>query len=718
MFGSALILFTVNHLYFGLITPLYPDQIPSILQHLQTWSLYPGLIALGIIAHQTLFNQEMNTSLFYGYIILVCASFPLVFFDNTMLYSTLIIYGLAIEICMIILFDAIRKKAAGNFILLFSIISYSVGGMMVFMANLDLSIFAFFSANAFLVSLIAQPKDLGTRKSSMTEFFNLKQELQQTKKQLSNQEHTFKALFDEMVDPVMILDHKGIVLEATRRIKDYTGYAREELLHTNIMKSKLMTRKAKMIAMANLVKRMSGMHIPPYEINVVKKNGELLPVEINARKINFNGKHADMIVFRDISDRKRMEENLVESEKKYRELFNNLRDAMAKVDMNGMITECNPAFLSMLGYTFDEVQQLTYEDITPTKWHQKETEILNSQVIPYGYSELYKKEYRRKDGMVFPVELNTYLIKDHDQKPTGMWALVRDISDREAYQKRIHDLNDNLELKVKQRTMEVEKLLEQKNEFIHLLAHDLKNPMAAPLTLLPIIQKKVTDPKMQEIVDVTLRNINKMKQLIDDTLQLARIDDCSSTIALSAINLHDFIEKIETDNQDLLNTYQFHLQKSIPMQLSITGDPFQLEEVVNNLISNSVKYTKDTDERVIYINASEEKNEVIITVSDKGQGIPIDEQDHVFDKFYKTGTPRKGMNSTGLGLSLCRSIIERHGGRIWMESKGAGKGSSFSFALPKKTEVSRPVNECHDSHFIKIRKNIDDLLKKRQIDHI
>lgn len=211
-----------------------------------------------------------------------------------------------------------------------------------------------------------------------------------------------------------------------------------------------------------------------------------------------------------------------------------------------------------------------------------------------------------------------------------------------------------------------------------------------------------------------LRNVNKMKQLIDDTLQLARIDDCSSTIYYTSINLHDFMEKIEKDNQDLLNNYQFHLQKSITMQLSVTGDPFQLEEVVNNLISNAVKYTKDTDEQVIYINGYDDKDEVVVTVSDKGQGIPADKQTHVFDKFYKTGTPRKGMNSTGLGLSLCRSIMERYGGRIWVESKGEGKGSSFSFALPKKIDNKQLDPECTDSRFVTIRKNIDDLLKKRQ----
>ena len=133
---------------------------------------------------------------------------------------------------------------------------------------------------------------------------------------------------------------------------------------------------------------------------------------------------------RDISERKRAEEVRKESEQRYRELYENLRDGSAAVDTEGRIIQCNQRFLDMLGYTFDEVKALTYEDITPARWHAMEAEILTKQVVPRGYSELYEKEYIHKDKRVFPVELQTYLVKDAAGNRAGFWAFVRDISER------------------------------------------------------------------------------------------------------------------------------------------------------------------------------------------------------------------------------------------------------------------------------------------------
>ncbi|MBU0987748.1 MAG: PAS domain S-box protein, partial [Proteobacteria bacterium] len=118
------------------------------------------------------------------------------------------------------------------------------------------------------------------------------------------------------------------------------------------------------------------------------------------------------------------------SEKKYRQLYEGLRDGSAAVNMQGMITEFNPAFQKMLGYTEQEIYALTYTDITPAKWYAHEAAILERQVLTRGYSDIYEKEYRKKDGAVFPVELVTYLIRDEQGNPAGMWAIVRDLTHR------------------------------------------------------------------------------------------------------------------------------------------------------------------------------------------------------------------------------------------------------------------------------------------------
>jgi PAS domain S-box-containing protein len=119
-----------------------------------------------------------------------------------------------------------------------------------------------------------------------------------------------------------------------------------------------------------------------------------------------------------------------ESETKYRKLHESMMDGFVFVSMDGIIKEYNKSFLEMLGYTGEEILKLSYRDLTPAKWHSFEQNIVERQILTQEYSEVYEKEYRKKDGTVFPVELRTFLIKDETGSNIGMWAIVRDITER------------------------------------------------------------------------------------------------------------------------------------------------------------------------------------------------------------------------------------------------------------------------------------------------
>ncbi|MCB0153921.1 MAG: PAS domain S-box protein [Anaerolineae bacterium] len=118
-------------------------------------------------------------------------------------------------------------------------------------------------------------------------------------------------------------------------------------------------------------------------------------------------------------------------------LYENLLDAFASVDLNGQIQEANATFQALLGYTAEELRRLTYKELTPEKWHAFESHILQEQVMVQGYSQIYEKEYRRKDGTVFPVELRTFLIRAEGYQPVGMGTIVRDISERKRLEKEL-----------------------------------------------------------------------------------------------------------------------------------------------------------------------------------------------------------------------------------------------------------------------------------------
>jgi PAS domain S-box-containing protein len=144
-------------------------------------------------------------------------------------------------------------------------------------------------------------------------------------------------------------------------------------------------------------------------------------------------------VHEDITERKLIENALAGTEQRYHQLYEGMRDAFASIDLDGRITGFNPAFEKMIGFDSDEIYTLTFHDLTPEKWHAAEEEILKNQVLKRGYSDIYEKEYRQKNGSVIPVELRVNLIVGEGGIPQGMWAIIRDITQRKMDQKALQE---------------------------------------------------------------------------------------------------------------------------------------------------------------------------------------------------------------------------------------------------------------------------------------
>ena len=158
----------------------------------------------------------------------------------------------------------------------------------------------------------------------------------------------------------------------------------------------------------------------------------------------------------DIHERKQAEEALRASEAKYRLLHETMRDAFASADMEGHVLETNPAFRDLLGYSEAELRGRDYRKLTPVKWHAAEAKILAEQVLARGYSDVYQKEYLRKDGTTVPVELRTILIRDEAGRPAGMWASIRDVAARLRIEQALRQATGELERRVRERTAELE----------------------------------------------------------------------------------------------------------------------------------------------------------------------------------------------------------------------------------------------------------------------
>jgi len=413
---------------------------------------------------------------------------------------------------------------------------------------LNLSSFPLKDTNGNISGIIEYVRDVTERKK-------LEEELKETR------EH-FQTLFNAMVDPVVIIDSKGKFLEITDKVEEITGFKREELLGKNFLKTKIVTGKSKRTLLKSLIKRMAGTKLVPYEIEVLTKDGEKIPHEVNAAKINYMGKSADMVIFRDITDRKKAEEELKEAHK----------------------------LLKMV--------------------------------------------------------------------------------------------NSELERKVKERTEKIERLLQQKDEFINQLGHDLKTPLTPLVALTPLLRKHLDGkPEIIKIVDTLVTSTNHMKNMVDKTLQLASLNSSQIEFEFEQTNLLTEIKNAIENNQFLFNENNINVLNMVDEEIIVTADKRQLYEVFTNLFTNAIKYSQENKGSIVIDAEKGKDDEVIISVKDDGIGMTSEQQKFVFDEFYKLDSSRHDLDSSGLGLAICRRIVEHHGGRIWVESPGSGKGCAFYFTL-------------------------------------
>jgi PAS domain S-box-containing protein len=167
-----------------------------------------------------------------------------------------------------------------------------------------------------------------------------------------------------------------------------------------------------------------------YEMHLKKGDGTPFWAAISAEMIDFKGTPCLLVGLMDISARKQAEEALSKSDKNYRQLYNLFSDGLVSVNMDGYITECNPAFEKMVGYSLAELRQIRFPDLTPPQWHAMENKILADQALTRGYTDFYQKEYIHKNGTIFPVELAVYTQNDDQGNVIGFWGFIRDISAR------------------------------------------------------------------------------------------------------------------------------------------------------------------------------------------------------------------------------------------------------------------------------------------------
>ena len=253
---------------------------------------------------------------------------------------------------------------------------------------------------------------------------------------------------------------------------------------------------------------------------------------------------------------------------------------------------------------------------------------------------------------------------------------------------RLKESNDRLKESNELLTIQYEKVKESEKmqkEFINIAAHELRNPIQPILGLTEAIYSDVKDEKQLKILEVIIRNAKRLKRLTDNLLDITKIESQSLLLKKEKLNLNILIAEVLKDyvtkqkNQQKIEiVYDFKHKEDI----NIEADRDRLVQVIHNLLDNALKFTTQNQQMIFVIidkkNEGKEKEEVIVSVKDTGEGI----SDKISSKLFTKFATSDSTTGTGLGLYICKNIIEAHGGRIWAENNSGEKGAIFSFTLP------------------------------------
>jgi two-component system, OmpR family, phosphate regulon sensor histidine kinase PhoR len=469
-------------------------------------------------------------------------------------------------------------------------------------------------------------------------------------------EKHFRGVIENSVDAIALVDMQGTVLYVNSSTTWLSGYAPEELVGRNAFE--LIhpdDRATSMHALASVVQNPDE-HIR-VECRVRQKSGKWLWMEASGSNLlEEPGVRAIVGNFRDISARKQAEERLIEQAR----LLQIANDAFIVQNEDNCISFWSEGSERLYGYSEKEAVGKKAVELLHTQFPVPLATIhglLNTQQTWRG--ELI---HTTKAGKIITVDSHWELLEN-----TTSYRILevnRDITER--------------------------KLLEQrKDEFISIASHELRTPVTSLLAYTQLLLLKSQREGYMQFVGHLRRmeeEINRLTNVIAEMLDLSKIQAGKLELETEPFQIDPWVEQIIESVQ---HTTTHHICIEGKANREIIADRYRLGQMLLNLLTNAIKYSPQADR--IDVTVTSEQDRIVISVHDYGVGIAQDEQDKIFERFYRVSTT-KAYPGLGLGLSICAEIIKKHNGMIWVEST-EGKGSTFSFSVPLNT-----IEPHHFSH--------------------
>ena len=511
---------------------------------------------------------------------------------------------------------------------------------------------------------------------------------------LASSEESLDVTIGSIGDAVIATDDRGRVTRLNAVAENLTGWSRADAFGKPLNEVFVIVDEQSRQPVENPVSRVLRDGLVAGLANhtlLLARDGRAVPIDDSAAPIRgAEGVTSGVIlVFRDISERRRIEAERETQDRISRELaaiVESSDDAIVSKDLESRIRSWNRGAERMFGYTAEEAVGRSIRIIIPEERWSEEDDVLR-QLRRGEKVDHFETVRRRKDGAELIVSLTISPIRSSSGTVIGASKIARDIT----AMKRAEQEQAQLFAREQEARAEVERASRLKDDFLAVLSHELRTPLNAVMGYSQLLSAGILPPaRAAHAIQAIQRNAQAQARLVESLLDLSRVMAGKLALNLEEIDLGSVIESAVDALRPEAETKSISLDVRMPpARMRMVGDAARLQQVFWNLLSNAIKFTRGPG-RVIVTGGVHEEH-LRVSVADQGQGISPEFLPHVFDRFRQgASTDGHSPAGLGLGLALVREMVQAHGGTVVAESAGEGSGSTFTVTLPPRA-VGEPV---------------------------